>query len=66
MASIRKMPNGKWQAQFRPVPGGRQITKTTRRKVDAQQLATGGGRRAGQRSAMTCGFMTYVTSTLPA
>ncbi|PKW14404.1 tyrosine-type recombinase/integrase [Saccharopolyspora spinosa] len=37
MASIRKMPNGRWQAQFRPVPGGKQITKTTRRKIDAQK-----------------------------
>lgn len=37
MASIRKLPNGRWQAQFRPVPGGKQITHTERRKVDAQQ-----------------------------
>lgn len=36
MASIRKLPNGRWQAQFRPVPGGKQITHTTRRKVDAK------------------------------
>ena len=37
MASIRKLSNGRWQAQFRPVPGGKQITRTTRRKVDAQK-----------------------------
>ena len=37
MASIRKLSDGRWQAQFRPVPGGKQITRTTRRKVDAQQ-----------------------------
>ena len=37
MASIRKLPDGRWQAQFRPVPNGRQVTKTTRRKADAQQ-----------------------------
>jgi integrase len=36
MASIRKLPDGRWQAQFRPVPNGRQVTRTTRRKVDAQ------------------------------
>lgn len=36
MASIRKLPNGRWQAQFRPVPGGKQITKSARRKIDAQ------------------------------
>ena len=37
MASIRKLPDGRWQAQYRPLPGGKQITKTTRRKVDAQR-----------------------------
>lgn len=37
MASIRKLPDGRWQAQYRPVPGGKQITRTTRRKVDAQR-----------------------------
>lgn len=37
MASIRKLPGGRWQAQFRPVPGGKQVTRTTRRKVDAQR-----------------------------
>lgn len=28
MSSVRKLPNGKWQAQFRPVPGGKQVTRT--------------------------------------
>jgi integrase len=37
MASVRKLPNGKWQAQYRPVPGGRQVTKNTTRKVDAER-----------------------------
>lgn len=37
MASIRKLPNGRWQAQIRPIPGGKQITKTARRKIDAQK-----------------------------
>ncbi|GAB2732965.1 site-specific integrase [Salinifilum aidingensis] len=37
MASIRKLPNGRWQAQFRPVAGGKQITKTARRKIDVQK-----------------------------
>jgi integrase len=37
VASIRKLPDGRWQAQYRPVPGGKQITRTTRRKVDAQR-----------------------------
>jgi hypothetical protein len=27
MASIRKLPDGRWQAQYRPVPGGRQHTR---------------------------------------
>lgn len=27
----------RWQAQYRPVPGGKQFTRTTRRKVDAQR-----------------------------
>lgn len=36
MASIRRLEDGRWQAQFRPIPGGRQVTRTTRRKVDAQ------------------------------
>jgi integrase len=37
MASIRRLPNGKWQAQYRPVPGGRQLTRTTAKKTDAQR-----------------------------
>lgn len=37
MASVRKLPNGKWQAQFRPVPGGRQRTKTDARKAVVQR-----------------------------
>lgn len=40
MASIRKLPSGKWQARYRPVPGGRQYSKTTRRKVDAERWLT--------------------------
>lgn len=37
MASIRKLPDGRWQAQYRPVPGGKQFTRTTRRRADAQR-----------------------------
>lgn len=37
MASIRKLPNGKWQGQFRPVAGGRQITRTSVRKATVQR-----------------------------
>lgn len=37
MASVRKLPDGRWQAQYRPVPGGKQFTRTTHRKVDAQR-----------------------------
>lgn len=37
MASIRKLADGRWQAQLRPISGGKQITKTTRRKADAQR-----------------------------
>lgn len=33
MASVRKLPSGRWQAQFRPVPGGKQITRTDPRKA---------------------------------
>lgn len=36
VASIRKLADGRWQAQYRPIPGGKQITRTTRRKLDAQ------------------------------
>ena len=32
MASVRKLPNGRWQAQFRPVAGGKQITRTDARR----------------------------------
>ena len=37
MASIAKRPDGQWQARYRVTPGGRQYSKTTRRKVDAQR-----------------------------
>ncbi len=37
MASVRKLPDGRWQAQYRPVPGGKQFTRTTHRKIDAQR-----------------------------
>jgi integrase len=37
MASIRKLANGRWQAQYRPFPGGKQLTRTTQREVDAQR-----------------------------
>ena len=37
MASIRKLADGRWQAQLRPIPGGKQITRTTSRKADAQR-----------------------------
>lgn len=37
MASIRKLPNGKWQAQFRPIPGGKQVTRTSDRKATVQR-----------------------------
>jgi len=37
MASVRKLPDGRWQAQYRPHPGGKQVTRTTRRKIDAQR-----------------------------
>jgi len=33
MASVRKLQSGRWQAQFRPVPGGKQITRTDPRKA---------------------------------
>lgn len=36
MASIRKLPNGKWQAQHRPIPGGKQVTRTAARKADVE------------------------------
>lgn len=37
MASIRKLLDGRGQARYRLTPGGRQYSKTTRRKVDAQR-----------------------------
>jgi len=37
MASVRRLPNGKWQAQYRPIPGGKQVTKTMAKKTDAQR-----------------------------
>lgn len=37
MASIRKLPNGKWQGQFRPIAGGKQLTKTHARKATVQR-----------------------------
>src|SRR3954453_7738259 len=36
MSSVRRLSDGRWQSQFRPVPNGKQITRTTRRKFDAQ------------------------------
>jgi integrase len=36
MASVRKLPDGRWQARYRVAPGGRQYSRTTRRKTDAQ------------------------------
>ncbi|PSK99752.1 integrase-like protein [Haloactinopolyspora alba] len=41
MATVRKLPNGRWQARYRATPGGRQFTKTTTRKVDAQTWLDG-------------------------
>jgi integrase len=35
VASVRKLSDGRWQAQYRAAPGGKVHTKTTRRKVDA-------------------------------
>lgn len=37
MSSIRKLPDGRFQAQFRPIPGGRQKTRTAARKVDVKR-----------------------------
>lgn len=37
MPSIRKLPNGRWQAQFRPVPGGKQVTRTDTRRTIVEQ-----------------------------
>ncbi len=41
MASVRKLPTGGWQAQYRATPGGKVHTKTTRRKIDAQRWLEG-------------------------
>ena len=63
MASIRRLPSGKWQAQFRPIPGGKQVTKTSDRKATVQRwldeqtaaLVTGtyADPRAGRESLRT-------------
>ena len=37
MASVRRTPEGKWLARLRPVKGGRQVSRTFDRKVDAQR-----------------------------
>lgn len=37
MGSIRKLPDGRWQARHRPYPGARQISKTGRRRVDVSR-----------------------------
>jgi integrase len=37
MASIRKLSDGRWQARYRVTAGGKQYSKTTRRKIDAQR-----------------------------
>jgi len=36
MASVRKLQDGRWQARYRAVPGGRQYSKTTALKRDAE------------------------------
>lgn len=41
MASVRKLPNGRCQAQYRATPNGKVYTKTTRRKVDADNWLKG-------------------------
>jgi integrase len=40
MASIDRRPNGTWQARYRPASGATQVTRTFRRKVDAQAWLT--------------------------
>lgn len=40
MGSISRRPNGSWEARYRPVPGGTQVTKTMRRKIDAAAWLT--------------------------
>lgn len=34
---IKKLPNGRWQARHRPVPGGKQVARNFERKLDAQR-----------------------------
>jgi integrase len=36
VASVEKRPDGKWRARYRPVPGGRQIARHFRHKIDAE------------------------------
>ena len=40
MASVEKRADGKWRARYRPVPGGRQIARHFRRKIDAERWLT--------------------------
>jgi len=40
VASVEKRPDGKWRARHRPVPGGRQIARHFRRKIDAERWLT--------------------------
>jgi hypothetical protein len=40
VASVEKRPDGKWRARYRPVPGGRQIARHFRRKIDAERWLT--------------------------
>jgi integrase len=37
MASIRKLSDGRWQARYRIAPGGRQYSKTAKRKRDVER-----------------------------
>lgn len=37
MSSIRKLPSGKYQAQIRPVSGGKQLTKTSTKRYVVEQ-----------------------------
>jgi len=59
VASVRKLPDGRWQAQYRATPGGKVHTKTTRRKVDAvhwldqQTAALVAGTHVGPKTART-------------
>jgi integrase len=57
VTSVRKLPDGRWQARYRPVPGGKQHSKTTRRKIDVvrwleqQTAALVGGTHVDPRTA---------------